>query len=203
MKRRRTPPRIARFALAVAALYAFPRSASASPPSDFNASDPEVHHAVAVEYAWVSYTSARYQYGGQGVGLTYRLGWAQGFELDAGLRGVWGPRVSAHVAPEAFAGASLTPNFGLWQPRIGLEFGYSSVASHRRPPDVVEPRGIDQDYRARVSPLYASVVAAPLRMRVRDLDITVLELDVGTAFPDAGRALRLTVLIGQLTWRIG
>jgi hypothetical protein len=159
-------------------------------------------HGLAAQYAWVAYLSARYQHSGQGIGISYEVSLPQGLGLAAGARGLWGPRVAADVAFEAFVGASLVPEFGVWRPRIGLELGYSGLVMDERPPDVIEPPGIDQDYRSATSPIYSSIVAAPLRVRVWGLDIATLELAAGTTIADFGRAMRLTIMIGQLTWNI-
>jgi hypothetical protein len=188
--------------LVVAALCLSAIPARASSTSELTSERVLLTHAVAVEYGFVQVMTAGYQHSAQAAGLSYRLLLSRSFELAAGFRGLWGPRVIASSAFEGFGSASLVPDFGRWRPRIGLELGYSRLVTDKRPPDVSEPRGIDQDYRAAVSPVYAAIAAAPLRMRIWQLDIAVLELDAGTTIPDFGRALRLTVMFGQVSWRI-
>jgi hypothetical protein len=159
-------------------------------------------HAIAVEAGSISYSSARYPLSANAVGASYRFSPVAGLELAAGLRGLWGPGVAGGSTAEGFLSGALAPELGLWRPRAGLEIGYSGLVSSNRPPTVTLPPGVDEDYEARLSPLYASVIAAPLRMRVWHFDVTAFEFDVGSTLPDLGRGLRTALFFSRIEWRI-
>jgi hypothetical protein len=184
-----------------AAACTVPATVCASPTTAVDTGPSVVTHAVSAEYIWLAYATPRYPYAGQGVGVAYRASLPRGLAGYVGMRGFWGAQISSRAALEGFVGAAITPAIGEWMPWIGLEIGYSGVVAQRRPPNVVDPHGTDEEYRTGVNPVFAALVAAPLRMRFGQVDVAALELHVGTTLPHPGRALRLALVLGQASWR--
>ncbi len=91
--------------------------------------------------------------------------------------------------PEAFARLLAVPKLGAWQPRVGLEIGYTS-----RPHFDEGEKLLRQARRAMqddISPFYIAACAAPLSFRLwRDWRLNVLELQFGTHLGHSGRTLR-------------
>lgn len=132
------------------------------------------------------------------------LGWAveasygarygdHGMEAEVGFRSIIGDRVSGAVDFDIFTGIALAPTIGrLWEPRIGLELGFSSAANAPIDPDRAAPESFYRQF-SDTSSGYIGTVFAPARFRWQRWRLEAMEIFMGSALPEIGRTARLQV----------
>lgn len=127
--------------------------------------------------------------------LAAEVGWAmaprflpRGVELGAGLRATRG-RPGVVLPLEVFGAARLVAQIGPWRPSVGPELGVSGLVP--LPPRADRfPEDTDQVESRRLSPLFLSVEAAPLRFQFGRWTVSALELSLGAPLFPSGTALR-------------
>ncbi len=94
--------------------------------------------------------------------------------------------------PEAFMRFLVHPEYGTWQPVVGLEAGITQRARFDAGENLMSEirRATEKD----ISPLYVAIHAAPLSLRIRkNWHIRLLDFQFGTHVSHPGRTLRLQV----------
>jgi hypothetical protein len=157
---------------------------------------PEASNEVGVGVSSITYSSfLRDSRTVTGPELTYhrRLGeqgLSRAVRVGGGLRIGSSPDVS--VPLEGFGQARLTARFGNWEAAVGLELGVTGFARLIRPVRM-RPYEMLAFEDQRLTPLYLSVGAAPLRWHFGRFSVSALEVHLGTSLPSLGAALRLQV----------
>jgi hypothetical protein len=121
-----------------------------------------------------------------GAGWRVREAWVVGAGVRLGL----GP-----VLPEGYLHLSAAPALERWLPRVGLELGLSARTRFTEGDQILRETRQAAEESAGVT--YVAVRAEPLAFRWSRWRISVLELQLGTFFPDPGRTLR--VQLGLVT----
>lgn len=149
-------------------------------------------HRVSAGVTSVSYGSF---FRGTGDQWAADLGWAMtpaflpdGMEVGAGLRATTG-RTGVTLPLEVYGALRFVARIGPWQPAAGPELGLSGLARFSPRTDGF-PGDLDQMEGQRLSPLYVSFGAAPLRFRFGRWTLSALELGLGAPLFPSGTALR-------------
>ena len=127
--------------------------------------------------------------------MSWRRGtWAR-FGTGQGGRGwAW-----AGGFPRSSGASGAGPQFGVWMPCVSVELGLTTRAHFTNHDGLLGDmrEATDRD----IFPVYAGVVAAPLRFEFLDgWSVSVAELFVGTHLDPLGRTLRLQLGLVQIGW---
>jgi|GEM_PF-1339354 len=119
--------------------------------------------------------------GGEGLGRGLRLG--------GGLRTGW-PIANTNFPLEAFVQGQLLARWGFFEAGVSAELGLTGFAKLFKPPFVL-PVELNAQEDSRMSPVYVSFVAAPVRLHFGPVVVSALELGLGTGVPFFGQSVRL------------
>lgn len=123
-------------------------------------------------------------------------GLGRGLRLGGGLRTGW-PVANTHVPIEAFARAQLLARWGFFEAAVGAELGVTGFAKLFKPPFVL-PVDLNALEDSRMSPVYVSFIASPVRLHFGPVLVSALELGLGTGVPFFGEAVRLQLGLVRL-----
>lgn len=122
-------------------------------------------------------------------------------ELGGGLRASTG-RAGVAVPLEVFGRARFIGQLGYWEPAVGPELGWSGLSALSPRRDGL-PEDLDRVEAGRLSAVYFSFDAAPLRFRFGRFTASAFELSVGSTVWPLGSAVRTEfglLHLGYVLW---
>lgn len=105
------------------------------------------------------------------------------------------------VLPDVFLGLSATPEFGFWQPWVGMELGYTNRAHFEAGDKLL--RETRQAMEGDITPFYIACHSAPLSFLVAQRwRLSLMEIHIGSHLGHFGRTLRFQIGLFSLGRRL-